>query len=188
MGADKGVGVGWVTDDSNLDGLLGNSIDSGTLSLENLSIGLEKVGTLHTGASWSSTNEDGNIDVLEANHGVDGGNDVLHASVGTILKLHDETLEDLFGLREFDELKNDLLVRSEHSALSNEVAKEGANLTSSSGNSDTDRGLLKVARHCGEMSTEGLKSANEDVLLHLSLLIELFFYLTVLELNLDRSI
>ena len=180
MGADKGVGVGWVTNDSNFDGLLGNSIDSGTLCLEDLSVGLEKVGTLHTGASWSSTNEDSNINVLEANHRVGGGNDILHASVGAILELHDETLENLLGLRELDELENDLLVRSEHSALSDEVAKEGANLTSSSGDSNTDRGLLKVARHCGEMSAEGLKSANEDVLLHLSLLIFLFLNLTVL--------
>ena len=99
MRADKGVGVGWVTNDSNFDGLLGDSIDSGTLSLENLSVGLEKVGTLHTGASWSSTNKDGNIDVLKANHRIGGGNDILDASVGTILELHNETLENFLGLR-----------------------------------------------------------------------------------------
>ena len=60
-------------------------------------------------------------------------------------------------------------------------------MTSSSSHSNTNRGLLKVARHGGEMSTEGLKSANEDILLHLSLLIELFFYLTVLELKLEEN-
>lgn len=40
MRANKSVGVSRVSNNSDLHGLLGNSIDDGTLSLENFSVGL----------------------------------------------------------------------------------------------------------------------------------------------------
>ena len=92
----------------------------------------------------------------------------MHASVSTIVKLHHKTLEDFLSSRKLNKLKDDFLVRAEHSALSNEVAKEVADLASSAGNSDADGSLLEVAGHGGEVSAEGLKSADEDVLLHQS--------------------
>lgn len=59
------------------------------------------------------------------------------------------------------------MVGSESSTLSNEVAKETADLTSSTGHSDADGSLLEVEGSSGEVSTELLKSADEDVVLHL---------------------
>ena len=165
VGADQSVGVGWVSNDGNLDGLLGDLVDGGTLSLENLSVGLEEVGTLHSWASGASTDENADISVLETNKRVGGGDDVLHTSVSAILELHDETLEDLLCGWELDQLHDHLSVWSEHSSLSDEVAKEGADLTSGTGDGDTDGWLLEVTRHSGEVATEGLKSVHEDVVL-----------------------
>jgi len=58
------------------------------------------------------------------------------------------------------------LIRSEHSSLSDEVAKEGADLPSGTGDGNADGRLLLVERHGGEVATEGLKSADENVLVH----------------------
>jgi len=140
--ADQRVRVGWVAHNDDLDGLLGYCVDGTTLSLEDLSIGLEKVGSLHTGASWASTNKHSDVSILESNERVHGGDNVSNTSVGTVLELHDESLEHLLSLRELNELKNDFLVGSKHSSLSNEVAKEGTNLTSSSSDGNANRSNL----------------------------------------------
>lgn len=159
MRANQSVGVGGVSNNTDLDSLLGDGINCGTLSLENFGIGLEKVRTFHSWASWSSTDKNGDIGILEANHGVSGGDDISNAGVGTILKFHGETLENFLGLRKFNELKDYLLVRSKHSSLSDEVAKERTNLSSSSSDCNTNRGLLKVQWDGREVSSERLESA-----------------------------
>jgi len=166
VGANQSVGVGWVANDADLNGLLGNSVDGGTLSLENLSIRLEQVRAFHSWASGPGTDKHADIGVLETNHRVSGWNDVLYASVGTILELHDETLEDLLCGRQLDELHDHLSVRSKHSALGNEVAKEGTDLSSGASDSNANGGLLLVEGHSGEVTAEGLKSAHKDILLH----------------------
>ena len=164
--ADEGIGVGWVADNAHLHGLLGNSVDRCTLGLEDLGVGLEEVRALHAGATRLGTDKDGNIGILEANHGVGGGDDISDASVSTVLQLHDETLEDLLGDGQLDQLQDHLLVWAKHSALGNKVAKEVADLASGSSDSDTDGWDLEVARHSREVAAEGLQTADEDLVLH----------------------
>ena len=83
----------------------------------------------------------------------------MDAAIGSILELHNETLEDLLGGGQLDQLQDNLLVRSKHASLSDEVAKEGTDLASSSGDGDTNRCLFKVNGRSGEVSAEGLQSA-----------------------------
>jgi len=64
-GSNESVGVSWVSNDANLDSLLGNLVEGSTLSLENFGIGLQKVGSLHSGASWSGADHKADVDVLE---------------------------------------------------------------------------------------------------------------------------
>lgn len=65
-GGNESVGVSWVSNNANLDSLLSNLVEGSTLSLENFSIGLQKIGSLHSWTSWSSTNHKADIDVLES--------------------------------------------------------------------------------------------------------------------------
>ena len=92
LGCDKSVGVGGVADDSHSDGFLCYSIDSLALSLENFGICLQEIGAFHAWTSRSSTDENGNVDILETNHGVRGCYDVLDARVSTISELHNKSL------------------------------------------------------------------------------------------------
>ena len=163
---DEGVGVGGVSNNSDLHGLLGNLIDSLTLSLENLGISSKEISTLHARASGASADKHGNISILESNKRVSSSDDRVNVGVSAIVEFHDETLEDLLGSWELNELQDDLLVRSEHSALSNEVAKEVADLTSGAGDCDSDGGLLEVPGGGGEVSAELLQPAHENVVLH----------------------
>ena len=166
MRADEGVRVGWVADNANLHGLLGDLVDSTTLGLEDLSVSLEEVRALHAGAPWASADKHGDISVLEADEWVGRWDDVGDAVVSAVLELHDEALQDLLSLRKLNELQDHLLVRSKHSTLSNEVAKECTNLTGGASDSDANRGLLQVLGDGWEVATEGLESANENVVLH----------------------
>ena len=164
--ADQRVGVGWVANDADLDRLLGNFVNGGTLGLENLGVRGKQIRSLHAWASWLGSDENADIGVLETNERVRRRDDVLHASVGAILELHDEALENLLGGWQLNELHDNLGVWSEHSSLGDEVAKEGTDLAGGSGDGDADGRLLKVAGHSGEVTTEGLESAHEDVFLH----------------------
>lgn len=157
-GGDQGVGVGGVAHDANLDGLLGDFVESLTLSLENLGVGGEEISALHTGATGSGADKDGDVAVLEADKGVRAGDDLVDQVVGTIVELHDEALKDLLGSGQLDQLKDHLLVGSEHTALRNEVAEEGADGTS--GTSDGDADGFVVLGGGGEVSADALKSVH----------------------------
>lgn len=63
------------------------------------------------------------------------------------------------------------MVGSKHSALSDEVAKEGTNLTSGAGYSNANGRFLKIERRCREVAAELLKSGDEDVLIHLHIFV-----------------
>ena len=89
---DKSVGVGGVADYSHSDGFLCDSIDSLALGLENFGICLQEIGAFHARTSGSSTDENGNVNILETDHGVSGCDDVLDARVSTISELHNESL------------------------------------------------------------------------------------------------
>lgn len=174
MRANQSIRVSGVSNNAHLDCLFSHGIDGGTLSLENFSVGCEEISAFHSWASWSGTNKHANIGILEAHSRVSGGDNVLHAGIGAILKLHDETLENLLRGWKLNKLHDYLRVRSKHSSLSNEVAKEGANLTCGTGDGDTDGGLLLIEGHGGEVTAEGLKSAHEDVIIHFVVLDCLF--------------
>lgn len=100
----EGVGVGGVSNNTDFASLLGNGVHGGTLSLEDLSVSLEEISSLHTGSSRSGTNHHNDIGVLETNKGVSGGNDLVDAIVGSIVEFHHESLESSFSLREFQKL------------------------------------------------------------------------------------
>lgn len=161
----ESIGVSRVANDANFDVLLGNLVKSLTLSLEDLSVGGEKISTLHTGAAGSGTNENSNVDIFEANHSVSAGDDLVNKRVGTIVQLHHNTLEDLLGSRELNKLKNDLLVRTEHAALSNEVDKESANSAGSASDSNAYWLFVHIGGGLREMAAERLKAANKHVVI-----------------------
>ena len=142
-------------------------VDQLSLSLEDLCIGLKKICSLHSWTSWSSSDKNANIGILESLSGVSGWHNAMDAPVGSILELHHKSLERSLSLRKFDQLKDNLLVRTEHSSLRDEMAEEGANLSSSSGDCYSDWILLKVNWRCGEMSTQSLNSRNQNCLVHL---------------------
>ena len=92
MRADESISVSWVAYHSDFYSLLCNLVDCLTLCLENLSICLKKVCTFHAWASWSCTNKDSNISILEGNERVCCWDNIFNARVSSILKFHDKTL------------------------------------------------------------------------------------------------
>ena len=153
---DQSVSVGWVADNTHLHSLLGDFVKSLSLSLEDLCVSLKEVSTLHTGTAWSGSNEHGHISVFESNEWVSGGDNLVHEVVGAIIELHNETLQDFLSGWQLKELKDNLLVGSKHAALSNEVAEEGSDGSSGTGDGNTDRffGVLGWR----EMSSNALKA------------------------------
>jgi hypothetical protein len=164
--SDESVGVGRVSNNTDLASLLGNSVHSGSLSLEDLGVGLEEISSFHSGTSGSSTDHDDDISILESDKRISGGDDAVNAIVSSIIEFHDESLENLLSSREFQKLQDNLLVGSEHTSLGDEVAKESSDLSSSSSNGNSNRCLLKVLRDSGEVSTELLETAYNHSVIH----------------------
>ena len=92
VGGNECVGVGGVSNNANFHGLLGNLVKGFSLSLENFGISSEEITTLHSGATGTGTNKDSNIDVLEAEERVSGGNNLVNEGVSTIVEFHNESL------------------------------------------------------------------------------------------------
>ena len=161
MRGNQGVGVGWVTYNADLDGLSGDFVESLTLGLEDLGIGSEEVRSLHSWSSWSSSDKDSDISILEGNKWIGGWDNILHTFVGTILKLHNETLKDLLSSWKFQKLQDDSLVWSEHTSLSDKVAEECSDLTSSSSDGNSNWGKLQVLWWLWEVTSKLLESAYE---------------------------
>lgn len=122
--SDQSIGVGGVSDNQNLDILASELIEGLTLSLEDLGISGKQIFALHAGASWLSTDENGDISLSESLFDLCGGDDLRNQGESTILKFKDKTLENIFSRWELEELKNDLLVRSKHAALRNHEAED----------------------------------------------------------------
>jgi hypothetical protein len=158
----ESVGVCWVSNNADLDSLLGNLVEGSTLSLENFSIGLQKIGSLHSWTSWSSTNHKADINVLESNQWVSSWNNLFNAAVSAITELHAETLKWSLGLWEFYQLKDDFLVRTEHATLSDEMAQESTNLSSSTSDSNSNWSWGKVEWWSWEVAAELSNARGED--------------------------
>jgi len=108
------------------------------LGFKDLGVGLEEVFSLHAWTSWSGADKDCNVDILEAIVDVVTWLNVRDTSISRVVELHDEPLQEFLSLRELDEVEDNLLVWSEHSSLSDEVAQESTDLSSSSSHSDSD--------------------------------------------------
>lgn len=129
---DEGVGVGWVSNNANLDSLLGDLIESGSLSLEDLGIGLKKISSLHSWSSWSCAHKDCDVSILESNQRIGGRDDGVNTGVSSVHQFHAKSLESSLCLWKLDQLQDHLLIRTKHSSLGDEMAKESTDLTSSS--------------------------------------------------------
>lgn len=158
VGGDQGVCVCGVSDNENLHSLLGNLVESFSLSLEDGSICGQEIFSLHAGTSGSSSDQHGGIAILEAGLRAGVALDVGEEGESSVSKLHSESLQGSFGLRKLDELKNNLLVGSKHPALSDHEAEEESNLASSTGNCYSERGFLILQG--GEVSAEGGESSD----------------------------
>ena len=121
VGADECVGVCWVANNSDLDSLLRNLVDGFTLRLEDLRVGGEEISTFHSWSSWSGTDHDDDVGVLECNESIGCWDDVSDAWVCTVLQFHDEALEDFLCRGQLEKLQNDFLVGSEHATDGNEL-------------------------------------------------------------------
>ena len=159
--SDQSVRVGRVTDNANLHGLLGDFVESLTLSLENFSVSAEEISALHARTTGLGSNEHGHINVLESDERVGARDNLVHQAVCAIVQLHHKAFENFFSGGELDKLEDHLLVGSEHAALGDKVAEEAADGTGRSSDSDTD-GFLGVAGW-GEVSSDLLESLNHSV-------------------------
>lgn len=169
LGANESICVCWVANHADSDCLLCNLVDSLSLSLENLSICLQEISTLHAGSSWSRTYEHGHIGILEGNKGISCWDDLLNARVGPVLEFHTKTLEDLLSSWEFQKLQDNLLIWAEHATLTDEVAEECSDLASSASDCDSNGSCLQVPWDFWEVSSKHLKSRHEDCIVHCNL-------------------
>jgi len=90
----------------------------------------------------------------------------MNAIVSTIFNFHNKSLENLLSSRKLQKLEDNLLIRSEHAALSNEVAQECSDLTSSTSDCNSNRGKFKVLGCSGEVSAKGLETSNNHSVIH----------------------
>ena len=125
------------------------------MNLEDFSIRFEKISSLHAGASWSGTHQDSDVNILEALEGADARDNAGNVAVSGIAELHRQAFEWALGSREFDEVQDNFLVRSEHATLADEVAKESPNLAGCSGYGNANWSLLEVDWGRWEVSAEG---------------------------------
>ena len=138
MGGNEGVGVAWVSNNEHFYGFLGNLIKCFALGFEYLSVSLKQISSLHSWASWSGSDKDSSIAVLESSLWVSCSDNGMEATIGSVQKLHLETLEWAFSSWKLDEMEDYPLIWSKHSSLRNEMAEEGTNLSSSSGDCNSD--------------------------------------------------
>lgn len=128
------------------------------LRLEDLGVGLQQVRSLHTWSSWPSSNQNGNVNVFETLSLVSSGDNLVEASVGTVHELHGKTFHWTLSSWQLNQMQDYLLVWAEHATLTNKMAKEGANLSSSASDCHADWRLLKIDGCWREVSTKCLKS------------------------------
>lgn len=153
--SNQGVGVSGIANNKDFDGFLGNSVEGRSLNLEDFSIRFEKIGSLHAGASGSCTDQNSDINILEALERTDARDNAGNSAVSRIVELHRQAFERALGSRELDEVQDNFLVRSEHTTLADEVTEESPDLAGSSGDGDANRCLLEVNWSRWEVSAEG---------------------------------
>lgn len=141
---DKTVCVGWVTNNQNLDGLLGKLVKSLTLLLKDLHISGEEVASFHALFARHSTNHQSNIDISEGLFEVMSCNNLLKGSESAILKLHNNTIEGILDLGNIEKVKYDLLILAKQIAVGDHVGKIVGDLPGSAGDKNGNYFRLKL--------------------------------------------
>jgi len=141
MGKDESVGVGRVADDNGLAGLLGSLVHGSTSALEDGTVVLEEISTLHTRSTGLGTDKDGGINTFETLLKVISLHDTLYKRESGILDLHSSTLEGVHGVRELDAVEDDGLVGSKEATRGN-AEKKGIADVSSRASHGNAKGLL----------------------------------------------
>jgi len=135
--ADKGVGVGGVSDNDSLDVTSRVVVDSLTDIDEDLAVILEEVSTFHAGTSGLGSNEEVVVNVLEGGSEVTGNDNLVEEGESAIVELSLDTLEDLFLEGEIEEVEDDSLVLAQEFATGNSVDDRVGNLSSGTGDEDS---------------------------------------------------
>lgn len=92
-GQDVAVGVCGVCNDEYLCGGFADFVEDFSLSLEDVTVGLEELFTFHSLLTWETTNEKRNVDVSESLAWVACSNKLAYERVSSVINLHDNTLK-----------------------------------------------------------------------------------------------
>ena len=133
-----GIGVGRVSHNQNLHGLLGVLIQGLALVLEDGAVLGQKILPLHTLLPGESTDEDSVVDILEGLLQVGGADDSVNERVRAIFQFENNTLQSFLAKRDIQEVEDHVLLRAEHMSLGDQREESIANLTSGSGNQNSN--------------------------------------------------
>lgn len=111
--ADKGVCVGWISNDNGLDITGTVIVDSFANIDKDLSVVLEQVSAFHTWSTRLGTDQEVVVDILESSGKVASDDDLVEKWEGTIMEFSLDTLEHLLLEGEIKQVKNDSLVLAE---------------------------------------------------------------------------
>jgi hypothetical protein len=139
--SDEGVGIAGITDDEDLDGLLGVTRDGFALADEDLAVDAEEILTLHAIFAGHRANEQTPVSVLEAFVEVAGGDDVGEQREGTVLKFHHDAGEGVEAGSDFNQIECDRLVGTEHGAGSEAEDGGVTDVAGGAGDRDANGGL-----------------------------------------------
>ena len=138
---DEGVGVARVTDDEDLDGLLGVACDGFALTDEDLAVDAEQVLALHAVLARDRADEQAPIGVLEAFVEVAGGDDVGEQRERAVLEFHHHAGEGVETGSDFDKVEGDRLVGAEDGAGGEAEDGGVTDVAGGAGDGDANGGL-----------------------------------------------
>src|SRR5690606_10698045 len=133
VGGDHAVRVGRITDHEDLDVPVSVLVDGLTLGPEDESILAEEVLTLHAGSPGLRTHQDGELTSGETLLGAGRAPHGLDERQGTVVDLHNDSLQGVLRVGEFEEGEGDGLGGSEHPALSDHEGEGVTDVTGCAG-------------------------------------------------------
>ena len=122
MRSNQSICIGRISNNQNLDVFVGDFLNGLTLGLENLCIFVKKIFSLHARASRLSTDQNGNISLIESLLNISSWLDICNKRESTVSEFHYESVERGLCNRELKKLEYDFLIWSKHSALANHEA------------------------------------------------------------------
>ena len=140
---DKAVGVARVS--NHKDANIGSSRTLNGLPLprKDLSIDAEQVSALHTCLARDAPDKQGPVGVAETLVEIASGTNIAEKREGTVVQLHDDTLQSLHGRLDLKQVERDRLIRSEEFPRRNAKEKRITDLSGCTSNGYTYR-LLGV--------------------------------------------